>query len=439
MNMPPCISLQRYNAMNDKLHKAYAFAADQSTSKASKETHESIVSKSSVLQPDVKDCIVSFDGTWQKRGYASINGVVTAISAENGKCIDTHVLSKNCKGCVMWNGKENKPGFDRWLSKHQCSINHVGSSGSMEAAGAVEIYMRSIEKHSLRYTKYLGDGDTSSFNEVVAAKPYGEGVEIKKLECVGHIQKRVGTRLRNLRISHKGKRLSDGKYISGMGRLTDKAINTLQNYFGMAVRQNKGCQYAMKKAIMATLYHNCDIGNEAIRHQVCPRFATSWCLWQSDKITNKSTYKKRLSLPLVIKDLLVPIFEDLSRDDLLKKCLHGKTQNNNESINNVIWKKCPKTTYVSRKVLETAVNSAVVEFNDGNHGIKPVFHQLGLHFGPYVESNSREMDKIRIRVMTDKSSVPVKLRRKKLNSKRKGYQDKERDVEKVPSYSTGSF
>ena len=33
---------------------------------------------------------------------------------------------------------------------------------------------------------------------------------------------------------------------------------------------------------------------------------------------------------------------ELSDDDLLKKCLHGKTHITNESINGVIWKKCPK-------------------------------------------------------------------------------------------------
>lgn len=190
---------------------------------------------------------------------------------------------------------------------------------------------------------------------------------------------------------------------------------------------------------MATLYHNCDIEDDATRHQFCPRFADSWCAWQSDKITGKITYKKRLSLPLTIKALLIPIFKDPSRNELLNKCLHGQTQNNNESINNVIWKKCPKTVYVSRKILEIAVNSAVIEFNDGNIGIKPVFEQLGLNVGPFVELNCSNMDKIRIRSMTNKSSVTGKLRRKKLRARRKGYQDKEKEEEKVPSYSTESF
>ena len=50
---------------------------------------------------------------------------------------------------------------------------------------------------------------------------------INKLECVGHIQKRLGCRLRTLQQTCKGKKLSDGKGISGKGKLTDRAVNLL--------------------------------------------------------------------------------------------------------------------------------------------------------------------------------------------------------------------
>ena len=68
----------------------------------------------------------------------------------------------------------------------------------MESAGAIEIFQRSINNHKLRYNNYIGDGDSSSFNKVVQSKPYGETFIINKLECVGHIQKRLGCRLRTL-------------------------------------------------------------------------------------------------------------------------------------------------------------------------------------------------------------------------------------------------
>jgi hypothetical protein len=42
---------------------------------------------------------VSSDGTWQRRGYSSMNGCVTTISMDTGRCIDVEVLSKVCHAC----------------------------------------------------------------------------------------------------------------------------------------------------------------------------------------------------------------------------------------------------------------------------------------------------------------------------------------------------
>ena len=44
----------------------------------------------------------------------------------------------------------------------------------MDAAGAVEIFSRSIKKNGLIYNEYLGDGDSSSYSEVVSSEPYKE-------------------------------------------------------------------------------------------------------------------------------------------------------------------------------------------------------------------------------------------------------------------------
>ena len=52
---------------------------------------------------------VSGDEAWQKRGYSSLNGVVTLIA--NGKCIDNEVMSKKCKQCDM----ENKKGTQEYV------------------------------------------------------------------------------------------------------------------------------------------------------------------------------------------------------------------------------------------------------------------------------------------------------------------------------------
>ena len=63
------------------------------------------------------------------------------------------------------------------------------------------ILQRAIEKHNLPYVKYPGDGDSKSY---LTVKNVYEGLEIKKLECVGYYQKRIGTRLHNLKKKAKG-------------------------------------------------------------------------------------------------------------------------------------------------------------------------------------------------------------------------------------------
>ena len=56
-----------------------------------------------------------------------------------------------------------------------------------KAAGAIDIFNRSIDKDNLIYHEYLGDGDTSSFEEVVHASPYEKyDITPTKHECIGH-------------------------------------------------------------------------------------------------------------------------------------------------------------------------------------------------------------------------------------------------------------
>ena len=411
MNISKPISKTQYDKANEKLLNAYQNTCFQNCKNAALETTIKHGGSSDV----VIDCQVSVDGTWQKRGHFSLNGVVTVISKENGKCLDHIVLSKACKGCQAWSSKTDHPEYNSWLANHDCSINHRGSSGSMEGKGAIEMFSSSIQKYILCYQWYIGDGDSSSFSEVVNAKPYGETVAIEKRECIGHVQKRMGTRCRNLRKTVKSTVLSDGKKIAGRGRLTDKAINTLQNHYGMAIRQNSDSSDNMKRSIIAVLYHNSDIINEDERHKYCPRAENSWCKWWLDKLNGTKKYRKHVSLPLVIKRELEPIFFEL-----LKKCLHGQTQNENESLNSIIWKKAPKTIFVNRRVLEIAVCSAVIEFNDGYCGIVAVLNALGLVNGSFTNKFVLEADKQRVQSMRVKSSEKAKCRRKKLRSIRKG-------------------
>ena len=149
----------------------------------------------------VNTTILSTDGTWQKRGFSSRNGVITIIANSTGKCIDYRVKSKTCKACSYWKGKTGAKS-EKFRRIHECPLNHIKSSAVMEADGVIECFLSSVIKRQLRYLTYIGDGDTKSYQNIVNANPY-PGYEIVKAECVGHIQKRVGTRLRKFKTDCK--------------------------------------------------------------------------------------------------------------------------------------------------------------------------------------------------------------------------------------------
>ena len=198
-------------------------------------------------------------------------------------------------------------------------------------------------------------------------------------------------------------------------------INKLQNYFGIAIRQSTGTTVLeLKKAIGAVLYHCTDFTEDETRHQFCPPFTDSWCKYQADKINGTNNYKKKPGLPKIIYDFIRPVFISLSDEELLKKFLHGKTQNNNESLNEVIWKKCPKDVFVGRVTLEIGVASAVLNFNDGSSRVLNVLNPLKIEPGKFTTEFCGKRDSERVTKMDLKSSDQTKPRRKQLRAQPKG-------------------
>jgi hypothetical protein len=432
MNMNPPMNK---NCYNDTLHimlDVYQSLVDKSMSNAANELLS--------INETSKDIICGFDGSWQKRGYTSNNGLVTAVAVENGKCVDYEIETKTCKLCSIWELKKytHHEEYNDFRSLHykKCKISHTGSASSMESSGTIKIFLRSEKKNNLRYTTFLGDGDSSSYVNVVSAKPYGD-FEIKKAECIGHIQKRVGTRLRNLKKQNKDT-LCDGKKLGGAGRLTEHVINTLQNYYGKAIRQNVGNLYGMKKSVAAVLFHCSESCDGETRHQFCLRTKDSWCKFQSDKLTGKISYKENICIPAAVCNAIKPIFIDLGSDKLLEKCLHGKTQNPNESLNQLIWKRCPKDIFIERTALSIGVASAVLNFNEGQQFLNKLFNELGMEFGVNAQNYCLRRDNKRIIKAEKQCSTKEKSRRKKLRAIKKGFCDQNEELEGV-TYKSGEF
>ena len=127
LNMPDALQPNAYQAILKYHHDATAIIAEESMKAAASE----------VKSKYGTDVGVSVDGSWQRRGHASHNGVVTAISTDTGKCLDIEVLSNTCKDCTLWKSKDGTPEYFKWKADHEgnCSLNHTGSAASMEPQG----------------------------------------------------------------------------------------------------------------------------------------------------------------------------------------------------------------------------------------------------------------------------------------------------------------
>ena len=125
--------------------------------------------------------------------------------------------------------------------------------------------------------------------------------------------------------------------------------------------------------------------------------ADSWCKYQADKkLNNTNTYKENPGIPAIIRETIRPVFISLSDDKLLRRCLHGKTQNNNEYLNGLTSKRCRKDVFLGCTTLELGVASAIISFNDGLGGVVKVFSELSISPGKYTGEHCLEKDNDRI-------------------------------------------
>lgn len=141
------------------------------------------------------------------------------------------VLSKTCQKCARKRELSVKTVILNCLKSGGENMWHLVNAMLILVGvhqGAATLWKRSIELHNLRYRWMVSDGDSKAFDSVEAAY---DDCKVVKLDCVGHVQKRMGKHLLNLKARTEGK-LQDGKPI-GHGRLTEAKIKKLQKYYGL--------------------------------------------------------------------------------------------------------------------------------------------------------------------------------------------------------------
>ena len=435
MDLPLPVSQKRYREHSSVINEQCVAEAQGSMQRAREEVFKCY----DALPGDIVDVTVSSDGTWQRRGYSSLLGVTFVIEHKTKKVLDYEVMSKFCAACKKWEDCDRESEeFKKWQEEHKsvCEANFTGSAGAMEPTGVLSMFSRSLS-FNIRYKHLICDGDAKTHSLLLEESPYGEEHPVQKVDCVGHVQKRMGTALRDLKKKYRGQKLSDGKTIGGAGRLTESVINSLQNYYGEAIRRHTGDLPGMMKAVQASLLHY-NSTDEQPRHHLCPEGENSWCKWQKSKAKGIEYTHKRPPLPSAIVKLLQPIYSRLGSKTLLERCLAGYTQNPNESLHSTVWKLCPKELFLGRMAVEIACALAVCRFNDGATSLYDISKRLDLDPSYLCKLSLQQKDLQRIEKADYKSSEHYKKLRRRARAKRKGFEDKNLETE-GEMYSSGAF
>lgn len=310
---------------------------------------------------DKVDVGVGYDGTWMTRGHKSHVEAGFVIEMTTGFALDFHVISNFCKACSTNKKMKTKESFEAWqetVHSGKCQANFHGLSGRMEAECALRLWGRS-EDMGFRYVTFLSDGDSSAYTAVTQMNN-GEGpytVKVEKEECINHVKKRMGTRLRKLvdemkeeRVTKTG-RIMKRSLIGGKKGLSGTQIDAFTRYYGKAIKDSVGTTVGkMQVKIMSGFYHAIST-DENPRHGICD---SEWCIFRKamekkEPMPPHKNMRNYLRLEKKYEDRVRDVFRDLSSPPLLERCLRGHTQNRNESLHSKLWLQVNKAKFAGKK------------------------------------------------------------------------------------------
>ena len=242
------------------------------------------------------------------------------------------------------------------------------------------------------------------------------------LDGVNHVAKRLGTNLRNL------KRIriiedDDGDsgeppkkfFCSSMGgrnKLTETVIDHLQYYFSVSLKRRVGTTASEMRDEILSSFHHCTSSDAEPKHHLCTKGPNSWCFYNKNLALGKvpPTHKKmKVSFKLTDRQLqaVKAIYDRLTTDEMMERCLKGMTQNRNESLHSRIWKLCPKHKNKSRLYIEFTTATTVGHYNAGyeSSNLCDVFGmETSSEFIKYLKRKDKAMD----------AHIRVKMRNKRL-------------------------
>lgn len=186
-------------------------------------------------------------------------------------------------------------------------------------------------------------------------------------------------------------------WVQGWGKLTDRSIGELTKFYGLAIRRNADSVENMKEAIWATFFH-CSSSDNNPKHHKCPPGDQSWCKWRQAEASGTLGSFKHTREPFnpTVLQAIKPIYQDLSSDELLERCLGAHTQNSNESLNSCIWSLAPKHLHSGKTIVEIATYLAIIIFNEGYQGVLETMSVMGINVGRRARTCASRLDAERV-------------------------------------------
>ena len=218
-------------------------------------------------------------------------------------------------------------------------------------------------------------------------------------------------------------RKSIEKPIVKTAAFTNNIMKKLSTYYELAMRRHSDSVEEMRTAIWATFFHKFST-DEKPNHDNCPEGADSWCAYRVAEATGElDTFKHPPALDDQIQPLLKKVYEDLTTEDLLERCIGADTQNSNKAFNSCVWHLVPKNMFAGKKIVEIASYCAACTFNEGFQPLLKVMETMGVTIGRNAAKLAKLRDRNRIQAANRQSLNSSKERRTELRNMQSGQND----------------
>jgi len=181
---------------------------------------------------------VSYDMQWLKRGRAndSLTGRGAIMGSKTKQIISFASANQFCRICDNAKSKGVQP------AKHDCRVNHQGSSKSMEAQVGVKLFTETLN-YGVKYSVFIGDDDSSTIARVREQVDYN----VEKWSDSTHATRAL--------VNHLHKISKEQNSCPGESTLSPKVIECFKKCFSYCLNQNKGDPQKLKISLAAIVPH----------------------------------------------------------------------------------------------------------------------------------------------------------------------------------------